>query len=61
MTVAAWLMLGATWSVIVFFTGRFFLAVLRTPARKSPAGDSEGRSPGRGRDRPSGQKDTGSL
>ncbi len=28
---AAWAMLGVTWSVILFFAGRFFLKVLRNP------------------------------
>lgn len=31
MTDAAWLMLGVTWSVILFFTARFFLKVMQTP------------------------------
>ena len=29
----AWIMLACTWSVIIFFTARFFLRVLRTPQR----------------------------
>jgi hypothetical protein len=29
MTRAAWIMLAATWAVIVFFAMRFFLMVLR--------------------------------
>jgi hypothetical protein len=29
----AWLMLVLTWGVILFFTGKFFLKVLRTPRR----------------------------
>jgi hypothetical protein len=33
MTGTAWLMLGITWAVVFFFTGRFFLKVLRTPRR----------------------------
>jgi hypothetical protein len=33
MTGTAWAMLGATWLVIVVFTGRLFLKVLRTPQR----------------------------
>jgi hypothetical protein len=61
MTPAAWIMLAATWSVIAFFTGRFFLAILRTPVKKSSGRDVEGRSPGRGRDQSSGQNETGSL
>ena len=31
MTGAAWAMLGVTWSVILFFTVRFFAKVLRNP------------------------------
>jgi hypothetical protein len=31
MTGQAWLMLAVTWAVILFFTGKFFLKVLRTP------------------------------
>ena len=31
MTGAAWAMLGVTWSVILFFTVRFFWKVLRNP------------------------------
>ena len=34
MTGSAWLMLGITWSVVIFFTARFFLKVLRTPPRE---------------------------
>lgn len=33
MTGSAWIMLGFTWSVVVFFTVRFFLKVVRTPPR----------------------------
>lgn len=33
MTTAAWIMLGVTWSVIVFFTATFFIAVVRKPPR----------------------------
>jgi len=33
MTGSAWLMLIGTWTVIVFFTVRFFLKVVRTPPR----------------------------
>lgn len=29
MTTAAWVMLAVTWSVVLFFCGRFFLMVLR--------------------------------
>lgn len=32
MTGSAWLMLGATFTVVTFFTVKFFLKVLRTPA-----------------------------
>jgi len=35
MTTAAWVMLGITWAVICFFTGKFFLRVLRTPPADS--------------------------
>ena len=31
MTGAAWAMLGVTWSVILFFTVRFFWKVLQNP------------------------------
>jgi hypothetical protein len=34
MTTEAWLMLVTTWSVIIFFTAKFFLQVLRTPQRE---------------------------
>ena len=34
MTGSAWLMLVGTWSVILYFTGKFFLKVLRTPPRE---------------------------
>lgn len=39
MTGTAWLMLIVTWTVIFFFTGRFFLKVLRTPV--SPERDAQ--------------------
>ena len=32
MTGAAWAMLIVTWSVIIFFTAKFFILVLKTPA-----------------------------
>lgn len=35
MTPSAWIMLSITWSVIVFFAGRFLLAVIRTPPRSA--------------------------
>jgi hypothetical protein len=41
MTMQAWLMLGVTWAVIIFFTARFFLKVLRTPL--SPERDAQTR------------------
>lgn len=41
MTTAAWVMLGATWSVIAFFAGKFLLAVIRTPPREA-TGREEG-------------------
>lgn len=31
MTTGAWIMLAVTWSVIFFFTGRFFVKVLTIP------------------------------
>ena len=31
MTTDAWLMLGITWTIVIGFTMRFFLKVLRTP------------------------------
>ena len=31
MTGAAWIMLGVTWSVVIFFTARFFYLVLTSP------------------------------
>jgi hypothetical protein len=31
MTTGAWIMLAVTWSVIVFFTVTFFVAVVRKP------------------------------
>lgn len=34
MTGSAWLMLGVTWGVVIFFTVRFFLKVLRTPPQE---------------------------
>jgi hypothetical protein len=39
MTSSAWIMLAVTWSVIVFFTAKFFLKILRSP---SIARDEEG-------------------
>ena len=37
MTGTAWGMMLTTWAVITFFTARFFLKVLKTPAK--PDGD----------------------
>ncbi|HJX29233.1 MAG TPA: hypothetical protein VJ885_15085 [Thermoanaerobaculia bacterium] len=34
MTTAAWAMLGITWAVIIFFTGKFFWMVLTIPPRQ---------------------------
>jgi hypothetical protein len=34
MTGSAWVMLGVTWSVVIFFTAKFFLKVLRTPPKE---------------------------
>ena len=34
MTAAAWWMLGTTWTVVIFFAGRFFWKVLTTPQKK---------------------------
>jgi phosphotransferase system glucose/maltose/N-acetylglucosamine-specific IIC component len=31
MTTAAWIMLGITWAVIVYFTARYFWMVFRMP------------------------------
>lgn len=33
MTGQAWLMLAVTWSVILYFTVRYFVSVLMTPVR----------------------------
>jgi len=33
MTGSAWAMLTVTWTVVIFFTVRFFVKVLRTPIR----------------------------
>jgi len=38
-TGAAWIMLGATWLVVVAFTGRLFLKVLTTPQREDREDD----------------------
>jgi hypothetical protein len=41
MTTTAWVMLAVTWSIIVFFTARFFWMVLNTPI--SPERDAQTR------------------
>jgi hypothetical protein len=33
MTRNAWLMLIVTWGVVIYFTARFFLRVLKTPPK----------------------------
>jgi hypothetical protein len=37
-TAAAWAMLAGTWAVIIYFTGRFFWMVLRTPPKDEDRG-----------------------
>jgi len=39
MTAGAWLMLGVTWSVVIYFTARFFWRVLTMPPRDGETGD----------------------
>lgn len=34
MTTEAFIMMITAWSIIIFFTARFFIKVLRTPANK---------------------------
>lgn len=34
MTTSAWLMLAATWSVIIGFTAKFFLRVLKAQSQR---------------------------
>jgi len=49
-TTPAWLMLGATWAVILYFTVRFFWMVLRLPERSGEPPPDEvaaGKGPGR--------------
>jgi len=41
MTPAAWLMLVATWSVVTFFTVRFFWLVLTKPPGEPEAGEAD--------------------
>jgi hypothetical protein len=41
MTTSAWVMLTATWSVVTYFTVRFFIAVLRTPMKPGAGGSDE--------------------
>jgi hypothetical protein len=31
MTMNAWIMLGVTWTVVIFFTAKFFIKILKTP------------------------------
>lgn len=38
MTASAWFMLAVTWTVVLAFTGRFFMQVLRTPMRQPETG-----------------------
>jgi len=47
MTTPAWLMLAATWTVILYFTGRFFWSVVRLSERDPPkaAPDPDRRGP----------------
>jgi hypothetical protein len=35
MTLSAWIMLGLTWGIVLFFTGKFFLMALRKPSSGS--------------------------
>lgn len=37
MTTAAWFMMLGAWAVIIFFTARFFLKILRAPMRREPS------------------------
>ena len=48
---AAWAMLICTWSVIVFFTLKFFFKVLRTPPRPDDGGSGSPPEPSRPRSR----------
>jgi len=42
MTTSAWITLALVWTVVIGFTARFFLKVLRTPPRpEDPAPSSE--------------------
>jgi hypothetical protein len=34
MTTSAWLMLAATWTVVLFVVSRFFIKILRTPLQE---------------------------
>ncbi|MGA7616666.1 MAG: hypothetical protein WBX15_15950 [Thermoanaerobaculia bacterium] len=34
MSAGAWTMLGITWAIVFFFTGRFFFKVLTTPTKE---------------------------
>ena len=46
MTTSAWVMLILTWTVIVFFSARFLLAVLRKPGSASGEAASASKSEG---------------
>lgn len=34
MTLSAWIMMCVTWTIVLFFSGRFFWMVLTTPSRQ---------------------------
>jgi len=38
MTTSAWIMLAATWTVVIFFVTRFYRMILRKPRRGSEEG-----------------------
>lgn len=33
MTTGGWIMLGITWAIIIFFTSKFFIMVVKTPSK----------------------------
>lgn len=33
MTASAWWMLGVTWTVVIFFTAKFFIKVVKNPGK----------------------------
>ncbi len=41
MTASAWMMMLATWSVVIFFTARFFMKVLRQSSKHVAAEQDE--------------------